>query len=69
MPVAERRNYTNVVNAFVRIVREEGVTTLWRGSVTTMVRAMFLNLGMLAPYDEAKERLNRWRGERDSNKF
>jgi solute carrier family 25 oxoglutarate transporter 11 len=65
----ERRNYKNVFNAFSRIVKEEGVTTLWRGSVTTMVRAMFLNLGMLAPYDEAKERLNHWRGEHDSNKL
>jgi solute carrier family 25 oxoglutarate transporter 11 len=69
LPLAERRNYTNVVNAFSRIAKEEGVTTLWRGSVTTMVRATFLNLGMLAPYDEAKERLNQWRGERDSNKL
>jgi hypothetical protein len=34
-----------------------------------MVRAMFLNLGMLAPYDEAKERLNHLRGEHDSNKL
>jgi len=52
-----------VVNAFTRIANEEGVATLWRGSVTTMVRAIFLNLGMLAPYDEAKERLNNWRGD------
>ena len=61
--MAERRNYSNVVNAFTRIAKEEGVATLWRGSITTMFRAMFLNLGMLAPYDEAKERLNSWRGE------
>lgn len=69
LPLAERRNYTNVINAFTRIAQEEGVTTLWRGSVTTMFRAVFLNLGMLAPYDEAKERLNEWRGEQNSNKL
>ena len=30
LPPAERRNYTNVVNALVRVVREEGTLTLWR---------------------------------------
>ncbi|CAG0920834.1 unnamed protein product [Notodromas monacha] len=40
LPVAERRNYTGVVNALARIAKEEGVTTLWRGAVATMNRAM-----------------------------
>jgi len=31
--------------------------TLWRGSGPTVVRAMVLNFGMLAPFDEVKERL------------
>lgn len=31
-PVAERRGYKNVVDALARIVREEGVATLWRVS-------------------------------------
>lgn len=58
LPVENRRNYTNVFNACARIVREEGFTALWRGSVPTMVRAVMLNLGMLATYDQAKEKLN-----------
>jgi len=37
-----------------RIVTEEGVLGLWRGVAPTMVRAMVLNLGMLAPYDYCK---------------
>lgn len=57
MPPAQRRNYTSVVNAMVRIVREEGLLALWRGSGPTVVRAMALNMGMLASYDQAKEGL------------
>ena len=30
LPVAERRGYSNVFNALVRISREEGLFTLWR---------------------------------------
>uniref|UniRef100_F7DHG1 Mitochondrial 2-oxoglutarate/malate carrier protein n=1 Tax=Xenopus tropicalis TaxID=8364 RepID=F7DHG1_XENTR len=30
MPVDQRRGYTNVFNALVRMSREEGITTLWR---------------------------------------
>lgn len=62
MPKAERRNYGNVLNAFYRIVKEEGVTALWRGSTPTIIRALVINLAMLAPYDEVKLRMNQWRG-------
>lgn len=30
LPPAERRGYRNVFDALVRIVREEGILTLWR---------------------------------------
>ena len=66
LPVEERRGYKNVFDAFTRIVKEEGVLALWRGSAPTVVRAMVLNLAMLAPYDEAKERLNKYRGSIDT---
>lgn len=66
LPVAERRNYKNVFDAFSRIVREEGAISLWRGCSPTVVRAMVLNLAMLAPYDEAKERLNKFTGTVDT---
>jgi len=39
------------------VIKEEGVLGLWRGCTPTVVRAVALNLGMLATYDEAKERL------------
>uniref|UniRef100_W8BM21 Mitochondrial 2-oxoglutarate/malate carrier protein n=1 Tax=Ceratitis capitata TaxID=7213 RepID=W8BM21_CERCA len=54
LPPAERRNYTNVVNALTRIVREEGVTALWRGSIPTMGRAMVVNMTQLASYSQFK---------------
>lgn len=44
-----------VGDAFVRIVREDGVSGLFRGATPTIVRAMALNMGMLASNDQAKE--------------
>lgn len=61
LPVAERRNYKNVFDAFKRIVSEEGVTALWNGATPTIMRAMALNMAQLVTYDEAKEELtHRW---------
>jgi solute carrier family 25 oxoglutarate transporter 11 len=48
LPVEQRRNYTGVGNALSRIVKEEGVSGLWKGAAPTVVRAMALNFGMLA---------------------
>lgn len=39
----------------IRIVREDGVLGLFRGGGPTVVRAMALNMGMLASNDQAKE--------------
>ena len=55
LPLDQRRNYKGVFDAFRSIVRDEGVTSLWKGSLPTVVRAMALNLGMLATFDQAKE--------------
>jgi solute carrier family 25 oxoglutarate transporter 11 len=55
LPVAERRNYKNVFNAFARISQEDGILGLWRGATPTVIRAVVLNLAMLASYDEVKE--------------
>ncbi|XP_036323351.1 LOW QUALITY PROTEIN: mitochondrial 2-oxoglutarate/malate carrier protein [Rhagoletis pomonella] len=54
LPPAERRNYSNVLNALTRITREEGVTALWRGSIPTMGRAMVVNMTQLASYSQFK---------------
>ncbi|XP_043270135.1 mitochondrial 2-oxoglutarate/malate carrier protein-like [Venturia canescens] len=59
LPADQRRNYKNVVDAFLRIIREEGATTLWRGSVATMGRAAVVNVSQLATYSQAKILFNK----------
>ncbi len=56
-PEAERRGYKNFFDAFKRIRAEEGTLGLWRGATPTVIRAMVLNLAMLASYDEVKEQV------------
>lgn len=58
----QRRNYKNFLDAFRRIIKDEGVISLWKGSTPTIIRAVVLNLGMLAPFDEAQERLIKYYG-------
>jgi len=55
LPPAEQRGYTNVFNALIRITREEGLLTLWRGCIPTMGRAMVVNAAQLASYSQAKQ--------------
>lgn len=55
LPPAERRNYKHIFDALFRITKEEGVLTLWRGTVPTMGRAMVVNAAQLASYSQAKE--------------
>jgi len=57
LPEAERRNYKNVIDAFSRIVSEEGVLSLWKGAVPTIIRATALNVAMLVSYDTVKEKM------------
>lgn len=54
LPLNERRNYRNVVNALTRMTTEEGVTTLWRGSLPTVGRAVVVNMSQLASYSQFK---------------
>ncbi|KAF0685569.1 Aste57867_22577 [Aphanomyces stellatus] len=55
LPIAKQMQYKSVSDAFQRIVHEEGVLNLWKGSFPTVLRAMSLNMGMLATYDQAKD--------------
>ncbi|XP_054825713.1 mitochondrial uncoupling protein 5-like [Prosopis cineraria] len=55
LPVAQRRNYTSVVDAISRMAKQEGVTSLWRGSSLTVNRAMLVTASQLATYDQVKE--------------
>ncbi|KNA08756.1 hypothetical protein SOVF_159700 [Spinacia oleracea] len=55
LPAAQRRNYKSVVEAIQRMVKDEGVTSLWRGSSLTVNRAMLVTASQLASYDQIKE--------------
>jgi solute carrier family 25 oxoglutarate transporter 11 len=66
LPEASRRNYSSVVDALVRVVRSEGVLALWTGSAPTIVRAMALNCGALASYDQSKEMIDEMVGQQGS---
>ncbi|KAF5176114.1 Mitochondrial dicarboxylate/tricarboxylate transporter DTC [Thalictrum thalictroides] len=55
LPAAQRRHYKNAFHALYRITADEGVLSLWKGAGPTVVRAMALNMGMLASYDQSVE--------------
>jgi solute carrier family 25 (mitochondrial oxoglutarate transporter), member 11 len=50
----QRRNYKNVFDGVIRIFREEGVMTLYRGSSPTCARAMVITASQFAVYDKVK---------------
>ena len=54
LPPEERRNYKNVVDTATRIVKEEGVTTFWRGSNPFVMRAMMVGVFQVATLDQFK---------------
>jgi solute carrier family 25 (mitochondrial oxoglutarate transporter), member 11 len=56
-PLAERKNYKNVIDALASIAKSEGIGALWAGAAPTVVRAMALNFGQLAFFSEAKVQL------------
>lgn len=62
LPVEQRRNYTSVVNALTRIVKEEGLLTCWRGCIPTMGRAAVVNAAQLSSYTQAKQGLLKYCG-------
>lgn len=55
LPAAERRNYRGAGDAITKIVRREGIGSLWRGSGLTANRAMIVTASQLATYDQVKE--------------
>jgi len=45
LAVEERRNYKNAIDALTRIVKDEGISALWRGSQPTILRAVMITVG------------------------
>ncbi|MCO5600720.1 hypothetical protein L7F22_054835 [Adiantum nelumboides] len=57
LPFYERRNYSSVADALFQMVSTEGFSSLWRGSLPTIQRAMVVTAAQLASYDQIKETL------------
>jgi solute carrier family 25 oxoglutarate transporter 11 len=68
LPTYKRRNYTNPFNAFYRIAKEEGISSIWKGSGITVFIIMLLNLGMLGSYDAVKYELKTLSGRTEDTK-
>mmetsp|Transcript_29434 Transcript_29434/g.68108 ORF Transcript_29434/g.68108 Transcript_29434/m.68108 type:complete len:186 (+) Transcript_29434:407-964(+) len=60
LPPTERRNYTGLGNALVRIAREEGIGAFWRGSGPFVQRAMLVGIFQVATLDQFKEMYAKW---------
>lgn len=54
LPAHLKRGYKHAGDGFLRVVRDEGLFTLWRGSGPTVARSMIITAAQLAIYDEAK---------------
>ena len=54
LPKEQRRGYTGLGNALCRVYNEEGLKTMWRGSIPAIARAMAINFGVLVPYEKCK---------------
>jgi len=56
---AGRRNYRNIFHGIYQITRTEGGGRLWRGVGANCSRAILMNIGQVAFYDQAKQLLLR----------
>jgi len=50
----QQRKYKSILDALIRIVKEEGLFALWRGSMVTVGRAIVVNVSQLATYSQVK---------------
>ena len=57
LPAAERRNYKHAIDGLLRMIREEGVTSLFRGVWPNSARAVLMTASQLASYDIFKKEL------------
>lgn len=54
LPEEQRRKYKHVIDAIMRMGREEGMSALWAGATPTVLRAMLGNVTQLVTYVQAK---------------
>ena len=60
LPMHQRRNYKNVIDGFVRMSREEGITSLFRGLGPNVNRAILMTSSQCVSYDIFKDLLLRY---------
>lgn len=66
LPPAERRNYKHAVDGLARMVREEGMQSLWKGVWPNSLRAVLMTASQLASYDIFKGMLLEKAGMKDN---
>jgi solute carrier family 25 (mitochondrial dicarboxylate transporter), member 10 len=54
LPAAERRKYKHAFDGLIRMVREEGPASIWRGIWPNSMRAALMTASQLASYDTFK---------------
>lgn len=59
LPIAERRNYRNGIDALIKIGKEEGVKGLFSGVVPNVQRSIVVNAVMLTSYSQTKDSVKR----------
>jgi dicarboxylate transporter 10 len=57
LPHSQRRNYAHALDGLLRMAREEGVASLWKGVWPNSSRAVLMTVGQLATYDGFKRTL------------
>ncbi len=54
LPKEQRRGYKHAIDGLLRMSREEGVASLWKGVWPNSSRAVLMTIGQLATYDGFK---------------
>ncbi|KAF2470604.1 mitochondrial carrier [Lindgomyces ingoldianus] len=57
LPPEKRRNYKHAIDGLIRMTKEEGIRSLWRGVWPNSSRAVLMTVGQLATYDGFKRAL------------
>ncbi|KAH8257853.1 hypothetical protein KR038_002133 [Drosophila bunnanda] len=57
LPPEKRRNYKHVFDGLYRIRKEEGLSSLFRGALPAVSRAVLLTIGTNATYDQVKQKI------------
>lgn len=58
LPASQRKNYRNAIDGLIRMTREEGLASLFRGVWPNSARAVLMTASQLASYDTFKKALS-----------